>query len=152
MAIFHVAWCHRAPGIGLARVRSLPYLDNAAIRAETDTALKTTLAQGFGHNHSLCHGGRGNLELLLQASQIRDDPQWHTQVDHLSAMILESIDGDGWLYRVPLGVESPGLMTELAGIVYEFLRLAEPKRVPLVLVLEPPYSRCEFTALTEDSR
>ena len=35
-------------------------------------------------------------------------------------------------------VESPGLMTGLAGIGYGLLRLAEPTRMPSVLVLEPP--------------
>ncbi len=132
------AWCHGAPGIGLARLRCLQHLDDAAIRAEINTALQTTLDQGFGHNHSLCHGDLGNLELLLQASLTLDDPQWKTQVDRLAAIILESIDKHGWLCGVPLGVETPGLMTGLAGIGYGLLRLAAPERVPSVLVLEHP--------------
>ena len=135
------AWCHGAPGIGLARLRSLPHLDDAEIRSEINTALKTTLTRGFGGNHSLCHGDLGNLELLLQASQTLDDPQWKTQVDRLAAIILESIDKHGWLCGVPLGVETPGLMTGLAGIGYGLLRLAEPERVPSVLVLEPPKNK-----------
>jgi type 2 lantibiotic biosynthesis protein LanM len=135
---FMTAWCHGAPGIGLARLRALPYLDDSDIRMEIDTALQTTLAQGFGSNHSLCHGDLGNLELLLQAAQTFDDPQWRAQMNHIAAMILESIQRDGWLCGVPLGVESPGLMTGLAGIGYGLLRLAEPRRVPSVLVLEPP--------------
>ncbi len=132
------AWCHGAPGIGLARLRSLPHLDDAEIRAEIETALTTTLNSGFGYNHSLCHGDLGNLELLLQASQTLDEPQWKTQVDRFAAIILESIDKHGWFCGVPLGVETPGLMTGLAGIGYELLRLAETERVPSVLVLEPP--------------
>ncbi|WP_414544126.1 type 2 lanthipeptide synthetase LanM family protein [Nostoc sp. CCY0012] len=134
-----IAWCHGAPGIGLSRLRSLPHLDfTDEILAETNTALKTTLAKGFGYNHSLCHGDLGNLELLLQASQTLDDPQWKTHVDRFAAIILESIDKDGCLCGVPLEVETPGLMTGLAGIGYQLLRLAEPDRVPSVLVLEPP--------------
>lgn len=132
------AWCNGAPGIGLARLRSLPHLDDSEIRAEIDTALKTTLAQGFGLNHSLCHGDLGNLELLLQASLTLDNPQWHDQVNRLASIILESINQHGWLCGVPLRVETPGLMTGLAGIGYGLLRLAEPTQVPSVLVLEPP--------------
>ncbi len=132
------AWCHGAAGIGLARLRALAYLDDAELRGEIATALKTTLAQGFGMNHSLCHGDLGNLELLLQASIILNEPQWHEQVNRLSSIIVESIHQRGWLCGVPLGVETPGLMTGLAGIGYELLRLAEPTRVPSVLVLEPP--------------
>lgn len=132
------AWCHGAPGIGLARLRCLPYLNDAAIHAEIETALTTTLKTGFGNSHSLCHGDLGNLDLLLQASQTLNDPQWSVHVEHLSAVILESIDRHGWLCGVPLGVEVPGLMVGLAGIGYQLLRLAQPQQVPSVLALEPP--------------
>lgn len=135
---FLTVWCHGAPGIGLARVHALPYLDDGEIRTEIETAMTTTLAQGFGHNHSLCHGDLGNLELLLQASETLDDPRQRSHVQRLAAMILESIERDGWLCGNPLGVESPGLMTGLAGIGYGLLRLAEPTRIPSVLVLAPP--------------
>ncbi len=132
------AWCHGAPGIGLARLRSLPHLDNVDIRSEINTALETTLSKGFGNNHSLCHGDLGNLELLLQASITFQEPQWKTQVNRFAAIILESIEQHGWLCGVPLRVETPGLMTGLAGIGYGLLRLAAPKRIPSVLVLEAP--------------
>lgn len=135
---FMTAWCHGAPGIGLGRLRSLPHLNNAEIRAEIDTALHTTLTQGFGLNHCLCHGDLGNLELLLQTSLVFDDPKWRSAVNRLAAIILESINQYGWLCGVPLGVETPGLMTGLAGIGYELLRLAEPTRIPSVLTLAPP--------------
>ncbi len=141
------AWCNGAPGIGLARLRSLPHLDDSEIRAEINTALKTTLAQGFGMNHSLCHGDLGNLELLLQASVTLDNPQWRHQVNRFTAIILESINQHGWLCGVPLGVETPGLMTGLAGIGYGLLRLVEPTRVPSVLVLEPPPQSGDLSSL-----
>ena len=131
------AWCHGAPGIGLARLRSLAYLDDEEIRGEIEAALKVTLESGFGSNHSLCHGDLGNLELLLQASLTLKDSYWKTQLDYFSAIILESIKEHGWLCGVPLGVETPGLMTGLAGIGYQLLRVAEPEKVPSVLVLEP---------------
>ena len=137
-ARFSSAWCHGAPGIGLARLGSLAHLDDPEIRAEIDVALRTTLAQGFGSNHSLCHGDLGNLQLLLQASQVLPDPQWKAQTRLIASTILESIHQHGWLCGVPLGVETPGLMTGLAGIGYGLLRLAEPERVPSVLTLEPP--------------
>lgn len=132
------AWCHGAPGIGLARLRSLSQLDNPEIRAEIDTALKTTMAKGFGSNHSLCHGDLGNLELLLQASLTLDDPQWKKQVQRFAGIVLESINQNGWFCSVPSGLETPGLMTGLAGIGYGLLRLATPKKIPSILVLEPP--------------
>ena len=131
-------WCYGAPGIGLARLNALRHVDDNAIRAEVEAALEITLEHGFGLNHSLCHGDLGNLELLLQASQILDDSKWRFQVERLTAIVLESIGKYGWLCGIPLGVESPGLMTGLAGIGYQLLRLAEPKRVPSVLTLASP--------------
>jgi type 2 lantibiotic biosynthesis protein LanM len=135
---FMTAWCHGAAGIGLARLQVLPYLDDVATRAEIETALQTTLASGFGYNHSLCHGDLGNLELLLQAGELFEDAQWRQQVHRLAAIGLASIARDGWRCGVPLGTETPGLMTGLAGIGYGLLRLAAAARVPSVLVLAPP--------------
>jgi len=134
---FMVAWCHGAPGIGLARLRSLQQLDDAVTRSEIEIALRTTLAQGFGHNHCLCHGDLGNLELLLQARQLIGS-EWQDHLNRLAAIISESINRLGWLCGNPVKVESPGVMTGLAGIGFDLLRLAEPSRVPSVLVLAPP--------------
>jgi lantibiotic modifying enzyme len=53
-------------------------------------------------------------------------------------MVLGSIERDGWRCGTRAGVLSPGLMNGLAGIGLGCLRLAEPERVPSVLVLDPP--------------
>ncbi len=133
----------RTLGISLARLRSLSQLDNPEIRAEIDTALKTTIAKRFGTNHSLCHGDLGNLELLLQASLTLDDPQWKKQAKRFAGIVLGSINKNGWLCSAPSGLETPGLMTGLAGIGYGLLRLAIPEYIPSILVLEPPKVRNE---------
>ena len=135
---FITTWCHGAPGIGLARLASLPYIDDAVIYEEIDSALKTTIAEGFGSNHSLCHGDLGNLETLLVATQVLADPRYRKELQRHTAMLLDSIETHGWVTGVPLGVETPGLMTGLAGIGYELLRLAQPDRVPSILLLAPP--------------
>lgn len=139
---FMTAWCHGAPGIGLARLLCLPHLNDPTVYTEINSALQTTLAQGFGKNHSLCHGDLGNLEVLLQASQILGEPEWQVQVDRLAAMILHSIDRKGWLCGIPSSVESPGLMTGLAGIGFGLLRLAHPEQVPSILTIAPPVIYC----------
>jgi lantibiotic modifying enzyme len=82
----------------------------------------------------------------LEASLILHDPQWHAQLEHFQSGILESIARRGWLCANPLGVESPGLMTGLAGIGYELLRLAAPTRVPSVLALAPPITGAAIAA------
>ena len=133
---YMVAWCHGAPGIGLARLESLKYIDDATLHAEIDAALQTTLAHGFGLNHCLCHGDMGNLEFVLSATRLLH--QYDEQVQHLTAMLLDSIERHGCVTGVPLGVETPGLMIGIAGTGYALLRLACAERVPPVLLLAPP--------------
>jgi len=132
------AWCHGAPGIGLARLLALPDLDDAAVRAEISVALETTLARGFGGNHSPCHGDLGNLELLLQADAVLGDARWRGEAYRIAGGVLADIERRGWQCGHPSAVETPGLMTGLAGIGYGLLRLADPERVPSVLTLAPP--------------
>jgi type 2 lantibiotic biosynthesis protein LanM len=135
---FRAMWCHGAAGIGLGRLSSLGHLDDAASRAEIATALHTTAAHGFGESHALCHGDLGNLELLTQAGHVLGDTHWRREAWRMASAILASIERSSWVCGTSLAVESPGLMTGLAGIGYGLLRLAEPERVPSVLVLEPP--------------
>jgi len=135
---FMAAWCHGAAGIGLARLRALQHLEDPVLSDEIAAALHTTLTRGFGQTHSLCHGDMGNLDLLIEASQTLNDSRWRLQIDRLAAMVLDSMDRDGWQCGGPQAVELPGLMLGLAGIGYQMLRLAAPDLVPSVLVLAPP--------------
>jgi len=130
----------RAAGIGLGRLGVLEQLDDAKIREEIDTALNTTIQFGFATNHSLCHGALGNIELLLMAARLLNRAEDYEALERATALIVGSIEANGWISGAPLGVETPGLMTGLAGIGYELLRLAEPDQVPCVLLLAPPYS------------
>lgn len=135
---FMTMWCHGAPGIGLARLLSLRHVDDAAIRAEIAAALRTTRKHGFGRTHSLCHGDLGNLELFLHAGRVLARPRWGHEALRVGSMVLENIATGGWRCGTPQAIESPGLMTGLAGIGYQLLRLADPTRVPAVLTLAPP--------------
>ncbi|HKI03010.1 MAG TPA: type 2 lanthipeptide synthetase LanM family protein [Thermoanaerobaculia bacterium] len=137
-ARYMVAWCHGACGIGMSRLRLQGCLDDAEIRQEARAALDTTYLSGFGSNHSLCHGDMGSLELLLQASRCLPEVKWQERLAERTAQTLASAEQQGWRCGVPLDVETPGLMDGLAGIGYGFLRLAEPDRVPAVMILEGP--------------
>jgi type 2 lantibiotic biosynthesis protein LanM len=132
------AWCYGAPGVGMARLSTLAELDDDDTRSEIERAVRHTAARGFGQNHSLCHGDLGNIELLSEYARVSGDPHYASEVVRLSGVILESIRRYGWLCGLPSGVESPGLMTGLAGIGYGLLRLAAPECVPSVLTLAPP--------------
>jgi type 2 lantibiotic biosynthesis protein LanM len=131
------AWCHGAGGIGLARLDALEHLDDAQVRDEIEMATQTTVAHGLGGSHCLCHGTLGNLELLLASDRTSAERRWTSVVDRTAAAVLDDIAVEGGSCGTPSGIESPGLMTGLAGIGYGLLRLARPGFVPSVLVLEP---------------
>ena len=132
------AWCHGAPGIGLGRLAGLPYLDDETVRGEIETAVESTIENGFGGNHCLCHGDLGNLEVVTMAAACLGRPDWEERSSRLAGGILAGIRERGWLFGLPGRTEPTGMMVGLAGIGYGLLRLAAPQRVPSVLILEGP--------------
>ena len=133
-------WCHGAAGIGLARLAGSSYAHDAIADEEIRIAVDATIARGFGLNHSLCHGDLGNLELLLTGARLQPEGASTSLLPVVTAAVLASLDR-GYAPGTPLGVETPGLMTGLAGIAYQLARLAHPERVPAVLLLESPRTR-----------
>jgi type 2 lantibiotic biosynthesis protein LanM len=136
---FMNGWCHGAPGIDLARLDSLRYLEGEEAREEISVAVETTLADGFGQSHCLCHGGLGNLEVLLLAREALG-LDLTPQIEGIVGGILADARAHGWRFGLPGRTEPPGLMVGLSGIGYGMLRAAEP-HVPSILVLAPPPAR-----------
>jgi lantibiotic modifying enzyme len=116
----------------------LPDLDDADLQAEIDVALQTTLDRFPAADDSLCHGDLGNLDLLLVAARTPGRGSRLAEARRRASSVLERIERRGWACGTPLRAETPGLMLGLAGIGYGLLRLAEPDRVPSVLLLDPP--------------
>ena len=90
---------------------------------------------GFGWSHTLCHGDMGAWELVDQlagagALEADIDRTW------LVARILSSMEQRGALAGLSRGAFSPGLMSGLAGMVYQLLRFDPQSRLPSVLLLE----------------
>jgi len=132
------AWCHGAPGIGLVRLDALGSSDDPALVGDLAAALASTTRFGFGSNDSLCHGDLGNLELFVRAYELGYRGEWEDALAAHSARLLERLEEGHWRCGVPGGVETPGLMTGLAGIGYGLLRIAVPELVPSLLALEAP--------------
>nr|WP_298728639.1 type 2 lanthipeptide synthetase LanM family protein [uncultured Steroidobacter sp.] len=143
---FQYAWCHGAPGIGLSRMLMLRHLQDPVIRSEARRALTSTLSHGIGGTHCLCHGALGNIDTVLLADQVFGKSGLG---DEPVSRVLNDVATSGPRCANPAGIESPGLMTGLAGIGYGLLRLAAPAIVPSVLTLAPPAatSREELLAI-----
>lgn len=89
-------WCNGAPGIGLTRLDSLPELDSPETREEIAAAVESTLKQGLGTSHSLCHGDLGNLDFLLEAARRLGDLGLEKRVYRMAAGALASVEAEGW--------------------------------------------------------
>ena len=134
---FLMAWCHGAPGVGLARLTALHHLSDDRLREEAQTAVRTTTQRGMLDNESLCHGSLGNLELLSAAGNLFSDDALIDRVYRSAGTILARQRERGWRCGVSDGVETPGLLEGLSGIGYGLLRLADRQRVPSVLAPGP---------------
>ena len=108
---FQTTWCYGAPGIGPARLGALCPWRNAALRFAIDAALETTRRQGFGANHSLCHGDLGYLDLFHEASVRLDEPKWGAVARQLASQILHDGIQQGWRCGTVLGTQTRGMMT-----------------------------------------
>jgi type 2 lantibiotic biosynthesis protein LanM len=125
------AWCHGAPGIGLARADS-GFTHLPAVAADLGKAIRAAIQAGAGLNLSLCHGDLGNLELLTIAAAESQDRA--ARAAH-ALLVFERV---GPVCGTPGGTATPGLMAGLAGIGHGLLRLGFPDRVPSILLLQPP--------------
>jgi lantibiotic modifying enzyme len=134
-------WCDELQGLALATADSpaaagVPELARLLDRA-VEHAVEHAAAPTAG-NHSLGAGAAGALDLLLVATRAgHADPG----VSHPPAgALLAALDRFGPRCATPDSVSSPGLLTGLAGIGYELLRLGFGARVPSVLLLQSPAS------------
>ena len=116
---FMTAWCHGAVGIGLARLDTRAWLDGIA-DDEIRIALRTTIREGFGDNDSLCHGAMGNVDFLMKGSATVGDGTCDAAAKSTISGILDRVSDAKWRCATPGQVESPGLMTGLAGLGLDF--------------------------------
>lgn len=136
-----VAWCHGAPGILLSRLKIIELSDSDQqdrLKVEFKIALNTTLKEGLGINHCLCHGDFGNLMILKTVAELEKDSELDNKIYSYLEYILNDLENENW--KCGLGfVENkkiPGLMLGLSGIGYGLLFLSNPEKVPNLLISE----------------
>lgn len=141
---FMTAWCHGAPGIGLARLRAYALLPDrrADLRAGIERALDATRAF-LGTlppdvDASPCHGRAGLIELLLVASEVLGEARLLDEATAAWQPVLRrkrrSLD---WPCGVASGLNNPSLMLGYAGIGHALLRARATQSVPSTLVINP---------------
>ncbi len=144
--VFMSAWCHGAPGGGLARVRAFELTGEAAYRREAEAALANTVSAvtpPLEASFCLCHGTAGNCELLLEAARVFRDPTL-LEVCHRAAAFARdryAAPGGAWPCGAIGGADDPSLLVGRAGMGHFLLRLAAAEagrdEVPSVLLVRP---------------
>jgi len=132
------AWCHGAPGIGLSRLYFYRVLDSQFFLDDLKAAVATTIA-GLNSlpNYSICHGIAGNLDFLMEANQIINDPA----IDDMVTNACERLNAGYLQHHLPItsglndNAETPGLMLGLAGTGYFLLRCADQENIKSLLLL-----------------
>lgn len=137
------AWCNGSSGIGMARVKLLGWMHQNEVlteklKTDLNIACANTLKYGFGLNHSLCHGDVGNVQFLIDTVRAERGIVSTNTVDRIIHMINQYVSLSGSICGVPLGVETPGLMTGTSGVSYGLLRTLYPDTIPNVLLLDAP--------------
>jgi lantibiotic modifying enzyme len=133
-----LAWCHGAPGIGLARFRAYELTGDQSFFDDGMKAAQVTrkyFSEEMAPDYSLCHGLFGHAALLLKAASVSKDEILENEVKALADQCL-----DRCIHRnipVPNGFhsskESPCLMQGNSGIGYFFLQLYNPLLFPSIL-------------------
>jgi lantibiotic modifying enzyme len=138
---YSLAWCHGAPGIGLARVRAFALTGETTYRREAEFAINTTyrpLAMPAGNdNYSLCHGIGGNAELFIVAADVLGDERYRAAAESVGDRGIQTVHAqrNPWPCGVLSGGETPNFMLGTAGIGYFYLRLYDSRAVPSMLLI-----------------
>lgn len=136
-------WCHGAPGIGLARAAMGQWITSPSIDSDIKAALRTTktaLRDLPSSGSLLCCGDMGRIDCLFTAGLLTDDESAVTLARRFAGRVVwaDAAGQPQTMYRFgsPLrrALPPPGLFVGMAGVGYQLLRLANPQRVPSVLL------------------
>ncbi len=131
------AWCHGAPGIGIARALGLEAFRDDAILEEIHVALETTSGAPSARTDHICCGDMGRSEALLTMGTCLQDTRPVAAAEAMATRFAERVCAGGTRAIRTEGFEhrtfDPGFFRGLAGIGYQLLRTAAPARIPSVL-------------------
>ncbi|GGF44437.1 lanthionine synthetase LanC family protein [Echinicola rosea] len=138
---FFNAWCNGAVGIGLARLKGYRLTNDPGLLKDAHNAVVKTVKTDvlndnpFG-SYTLCHGGCGNAELLLEYAHMTGDNTYFEQAAQVAEKAIAQQRTLG-SFRCGYGGqngEDISLFMGSAGIGYFLLRLLGGQEVPSVLL------------------
>ena len=130
-------WCHGAAGIALSRLAALPILDTPQVRQDISHGLRATRLVGTQGLDTLCCGALGRAETLVVAAKELGDPAYLQEARTIGSTVLRRSQPPG---SYSLGWKKAPYLASfhqgMAGIGYEYLRLAAPASLPSLLLWE----------------
>jgi hypothetical protein len=128
-----VAWCHGAPGIGLARIKAAELTGEKKYSEELRIAINKTAAYAehanAGTAYIQCHGEGGNADLFLEAwkkSGNESDIHLAEKVAQKALKQKETNNGYTSGYSAAGKLQDTSLFMGNAGVGYFYLRLLDP--------------------------
>ncbi len=139
------AWCHGAPGIGLARLRAVELLGDEQYKTDLQRAMDKTeyvTVQGHTpfHGYIVCHGHGGNAMLFLEAYRQTGNAEYLKKAETVALNGVKSFEENGFYYS---GYSTAGeaqdtsLFMGNAGVGYYYLQTLAPDEVPSVVTFHP---------------
>lgn len=140
-ATYFNGWCNGAVGIGLARLKGNQLTGDSRLLRDAAIASRKTIQTDLLHDnpfdsYTLCHGGCGNAELLLEYALLTGDKSYYKQAFRVAKKAIHQYQEQGWL-RCGYGNHSEediSLFMGTAGIGYHFLRLLDDQKVKSILL------------------
>jgi len=134
--MFCMAWCHGAPGIGLGRIAALDVMDTSEVRRDIEAALASTSQADLLPRDHLCCGNTGLMDTLCTAGERFSEGGWSRKARQLAAKAVARGNRRGsFSIAFENGFFNPSLFQGTAGVGYQLLRLADPAKIPSVLLL-----------------
>jgi type 2 lantibiotic biosynthesis protein LanM len=134
--MFCMAWCHGAPGIGLGRIAALDMMDTCDVRRDIEAALASTSSANLLPRDHLCCGNAGLMDTLCAAGERFPHGEWSRKALQLAARTMaRGNKRGGFNIAFHNGFFNPSLFQGTAGVGYQLLRLADPTKIPSVLLL-----------------
>lgn len=132
--VYMSAWCHGAPGIGLARLHAYSITHKQIHLNYLLNALDNTFhsLQQPGRNFTLCHGKLGNATLFIEAYSYFNEQSYQNTALITAVDCIEDRRGYGSYlsgsskYPV-ISVADSDLMNGIAGIGHSFLQIIDPQ-------------------------
>ncbi|MBB5825958.1 type 2 lanthipeptide synthetase LanM family protein [Micromonospora carbonacea] len=120
--------------------RLLGAVVGAVSSSDAEQGVQAAASRPLLRDLSLCHGELSVTEALTALAGTGRHPGAVQVRRRRASLVLDAIRRHGPICSTPEEVETPGLLTGLAGIGYGLLRLGFHRQVPSVLLLESPSS------------